>query len=97
MQVRPCPLNELKGNSTVKTSWVQIKDNTFNKFFPKYLGQNHFSKGEIVRQIREFFKFRRHVVLFRADANRISGRICDVIACIDTFFLALLVFLYYSS
>ena len=41
---------DLKGNSTVKTSWAQIKDNTINKFFPKYLGPNHFSKGEIVRQ-----------------------------------------------
>ena len=40
----------LKGNSTVKTSWAQIKDNTFNKLLPKYLGPNHFSKGEVVRQ-----------------------------------------------
>ena len=46
----------LKGNSTVKTSWAQIKDNTFSKFFPKYLGSNHFSKGEIVRQSSRIFQ-----------------------------------------
>ena len=46
----------LKGNSTVKTSWAQIKDNTFNKFFPKYLGPNHISKGEIVRQSSRIFQ-----------------------------------------
>ena len=47
---------DLKGNSTVKTSWAHIKDNTFNKFFPKYLGPNHFSKGEIVRQSSRIFQ-----------------------------------------
>ena len=74
----------LKGNSTVKTSWAQIKDNTFNKFFPKYLGPNHISKGEIVRQSSRIFQISTPCCSFRADANWVSGRICDVIACFDT-------------
>ena len=46
----------LKGNSTPKTSCVCIKYNTFNTLFPKYLGPNHFIKGEIDCQSSRFLQ-----------------------------------------
>ena len=92
---RESPL--LKGNSTVKTNRAQINVHTFNKLFPKNLGPNHFSKGEIVRQSSQIIQISTPFCSF--PCRRKSGQRpeCDVIACFETgVVLAMLMFLYYS-
>ena len=46
----------LKGNSSPKICCVEIKDNTFNRLFPKYVGPNSFIKGEIDCQSSRFLQ-----------------------------------------
>ena len=73
----------LKGNSTVKTNRAQINVHTFNKLFPKNLGPNHFSKGEIVRQSSQIIQISTPCCSF--PCRRKSGQRpeCDVIACFE--------------
>ena len=94
---RPMLASGLKGNSTVKTHRAQINVHIFNKLFPKNLGPNHFSKGEIVRQSSQIIQISTPCCSF--PCRRKSGQRpkCDVIACFETgVVLAMLMFLYYS-
>ena len=87
----------IKGNSTVKTNRAQINVHTFNKLFPKNLGPNHLSKGEIVRQSSRIIQISTPSCSFPCRRKSGQRQECDVIACFETgVILAMLMFLYYS-